>query len=89
MADNDVKTTKNDSEQPKKSRFSFKKLGKNIVKFFREYKSEFKKIVWPTPKQILNNTIVTLVLCLVVGVFIWLLDLGLGYGIQFIYNLGA
>ena len=89
MADNDVKTTKNDSEQPKKSRFSFKKLGKNIAKFFREYKSEFKKIVWPTPKQILNNTVVTLVLSLVVGVFIWLLDLGLGYGIQFIYNLGA
>ena len=29
----------------------FKRMGKSIAKFFRDIKSEIKKIVWPTPKH--------------------------------------
>ena len=36
-------------------------LGKRIAKWWREMKSELKKVVWPTPKQVVNNTIVALV----------------------------
>ena len=48
-----------------------------VKKFFRDYKSEVKKIVWPNFKFVLKNTIVVLVICAILGVFIWLLDLGL------------
>ena len=46
-------------------------------KFFKGLLSEMKKIVWPTGKQVVNNTAITIFMCLLVGAFIWLLDLGL------------
>ncbi len=52
-------------------------LPKRISKFFREYKSEVHKIVWPGPKAVVKNTLIVLVLCALLGVFIWLLDFGL------------
>lgn len=45
-----------------------------ICKYFRELRSELKKVVWPTPQQVLKNTLIVLVCVLVVGVFIWLFD---------------
>ena len=43
-------------------------------KFFREIKSELKKVVWPTPQQVLKNALVVAACVLVVGIFIWLFD---------------
>ena len=54
--------------------------------FFRDYKSEIKKIVWPNFSDVLKNTIIVLVMCLLVGAFIWLLDWGLGSLIKLILN---
>ncbi len=51
---------------------------KKVVRFLRDYKSETKKIVWPTFKDVVKNTVIVLVLCLFIGVFIWLIDWGLG-----------
>ena len=48
------------------------------VKFLRDLKGEFKKIVWPSKKQIINNTIIVIVAIIVIGCFIWALDFGLG-----------
>ena len=49
--------------------------GKNrFIKWFREMRSELKKVVWPTPKQIVNNTFVALTVMAVAAVAIWALD---------------
>ncbi len=45
-----------------------------IRKFFRELKSELKKVVWPSKSQIVNNTLIVLLCVLVVGIFIWVFD---------------
>ena len=37
-------------------------------------KSELKKVVWPTPKQTVNNTVIVIVCVIVVGIFIWVFD---------------
>ncbi len=61
----------------------FKKIGA----FFREVKVEaFKRIIWPTPKQTLNNTIVVLVTVIVVGIVVWLLDFLFSSGVDFTLN---
>ena len=52
----------------------FKRAGHGIAKYFRELKSELKKVVWSTPKQVLKNTLIVVACVLVVGVFIWLFD---------------
>ena len=53
-----------------------------VKKWFRELKGEIKKIVWPTRKQTVNNTAVVLGCCLVLGVFIWVLDAVFSLGFQ-------
>ena len=57
-----------------------KKLGffKRVAKWFREMKSELKKVVWPSGKQLVNNTVVVLVAVLIVGIIVCLFDLGAG-----------
>lgn len=64
-------------------------LFKRIALFFRDYKSEAKKIVWPTLKDVVKNTAIVLVLCLIIGAFIWLWDFGLGKLLQLILSIGA
>ncbi len=59
----------------------FKRTWGKIRKYFRELRSELKKVVWPTPKQVLKNTLVVAACVLVVGAFIWLFDAVAGFGI--------
>ena len=65
------KTEQVSQKSPAKS----KVRGSNrIARWFREMRSELKKVVWPTPKQIVNNTIVALTVMAVMAVAIWGLD---------------
>ena len=64
-------------------------IPKRIARFFRDYKGEIKKIVWPTGKSVLRNTLVVLVMCIIVGAFIWLLDWGLSSLLELILNSAA
>ena len=50
---------------------------KSAGKFVREYRSELKKISWPSVKDTTRNAAITLAAIAVVGVFIWVLDFGL------------
>ena len=45
--------------------------------FFKDSKSELKKVVWPTQRTILKNTGIVLGMIFVVGIFVALLDMGL------------
>ena len=53
-----------------------KKIGVfgRIVKWFRELKSELKKVQWPTGKQTVNNTVIVIVCVLIVGAVICAFD---------------
>ena len=52
------------------------KLGffKRIGKWFREMKSELKKVVWPTGKQLKNNVLISVAVMVVVAVVLWGFD---------------
>ena len=64
------------------------KLGffKRVGKWFREMKSELKKVVWPTPQQVLKNAVVVVACVIAVGVFIWLFDFVAQVGIDALIN---
>ena len=57
----------------KKENWFTKAWGK-VCKYFRELRSELKKVVWPTPQQVLKNALIVGGCVLVVGLFIWLFD---------------
>ena len=58
-----------------------------IGKWFKELRSELKKVQWPTRKQTVNNTIIVIVCCIVVGICIWLFDLLAGSVISALLDL--
>lgn len=45
-----------------------------IKQWFKETKAELKKVQWPTWKQTVNNTLIVLAVCVVVGLCIFLFD---------------
>ena len=62
-------------------------IPQRIVRFFRDYKSEVKKIVWPGIRDVLKNTVIVLNICLVIGIVIWLFDKGLGELLKLILQI--
>ena len=65
----------------------FTRTGKRISKWFREMRSELKKVVWPSRKQLIQNTLVVLLCVLVVGVFIWIFDAVANLLVQWLIGL--
>ena len=39
-----------------------KKEKKENKHFFKDFKAELKRVIWPTPKQLVNNTIAVIVI---------------------------
>ena len=75
---------KKDKKPEKKSKPGvFARLGK----WFRDMRSELKKVQWPTRKQTVNNTLIVIACVVVVGIFIWLFDLVANKGIGLILSL--
>ena len=69
--------------QAKKEKNSDKQPGffARIGKWFRDMKSELKKVQWPTRKQTINNTLIVIACVIVVGIFIALFDFVAGEAI--------
>ncbi len=68
----------------KQSKGAKRTIPQRVIGFFKDYKSEVKKRVWPGFKDVVKNTAIVLAMCLIVGAFIWLLDFGLGRLIEVI-----
>ncbi len=71
---NESAEVKSESKGEKKPEKKSKGAAKASRKWFRELKSEFKKIVWPTRKQLWKNTVVVMSVLILVGVIVALVD---------------
>ncbi|MFZ2538653.1 MAG: preprotein translocase subunit SecE [Oscillospiraceae bacterium] len=60
--------TKAKSAKPKNGFF------KKVSRFFKDLRSEFKKIVWPTKKQTMQHTGVVILFMGIAAIAIWSLD---------------
>ena len=65
---------KNEQTKPKAPVKRKVKGSNRIAKWFREMRSELKKVVWPTPKQIFNNTLVSISVMVAAAIVIWAID---------------
>ena len=50
-------------------------FGEKVKKFFRDYKSEFKKISWPSRKDTTKKTIVVIAAIVLISLCIFVVDL--------------
>ena len=58
-----------------------------VAKFFRECKSEVKKITWTPKNQVAKNTFVVIVVVIIAAIFIAILDLLFSSGVGLLGNL--
>ena len=65
----------------------FKRTFQSIGKWFRGMKSELKKVVWPSWSQLVNNTVVVIVISLIVSVIVGVFDFAAGKGIEALLSL--
>jgi len=62
--------------------------GKNIIDFIRGVKAEVRKVVWPTRAETTQTTLAVMVMVILVGIFLWLLDMVLLWAIQMLTGQG-
>lgn len=60
-----------------------KPLSAVIKDTLNDYKGEFRKIMWPSKKDLIKQTATVIFMSLLVGAIITIMDLGFGYGQQF------
>ena len=47
---------------------------KKDKKFFKDFKAELKKVIWPSTKQLVNNTTAVIAIVLIIAVIVFALD---------------
>lgn len=70
--------------KPKKNGSAFSRAGNTVKKFFKDFVGTCKKIVWPTGKQVLKNSLVVLATIIIIGAIVALID----FGLTKIFDLG-
>ena len=51
------------------------KNNKDKTSFVKSFKAELKKVVWPTPKQLFNNTVAVLAIDIITTLIVFVLDI--------------
>ena len=51
-----------------------KKDNKNKRHFWKDFKAELKKVIWPTPKQLFKNTVAVVFIVIVTAAIVFVLD---------------
>lgn len=63
--------------------------GQSLWRFFQDSRTEVRKVVWPTRAETMQTTLIVAVLVVIVGLFLWLLDMFLSFGFQFLTGIGG
>ena len=88
MAENEkaVQAAKKDKKSDKNAKPG---IFERANKWFRDMKSELKKVQWPTKKQTINNTLIVIACVIVVGICIALFDLVANEAVTLLKSLRA
>ncbi len=54
----------------------------NVRQFWREITLEMKKVSWPTRTEVINTTIITIIVVFFFALFLFVADILLSYGVQ-------
>ncbi len=61
---------------------------RKIQQYVKESIQELKKVTWPTWEELKGSTLVVMLFSVIMGVYIWLLDIGLSWIVDQIMGRG-
>ncbi len=50
-------------------------MKEKIINFFSDVVKEMKKVTWPKKDELRDSTIIVLVVCLLIGIFVYAVDM--------------
>lgn len=56
--------------------------GKHLLGFLKDSRLEVRKMVWPTRAETMQTTMMVMIIVLILSIFLWLVDMFLGWGIK-------
>ncbi len=62
--------------------------GRSLKGFLKNARTEVKKVVWPTRQEAVQTTIAVLVGVMIMAIFLWMLDMFLGWSVRFVITGG-
>jgi preprotein translocase subunit SecE len=63
--------------------------GKRWAHFLGETKKELRLVVWPTRKEVLQTTFMIVVVVIVMGIFLWLVDMFFLWAVEWLTGRGG
>lgn len=63
--------------------------GRNAWVFVKDSRTELRKVVWPDRKETTQTTIMVLVMVVLIGLFLWMVDMFLGWSIKLLTGQGG
>jgi len=63
--------------------------GHAILSFGREARAEVRKVVWPTRQETVQTTLMVVVAVIILGIFLWLIDMMLLSAVQMLTGQGG
>ncbi len=60
------------------------RMGQGLIGFGREARMEVRKVVWPTRQETVQTTFMVIVAVIIIGIFLWLVDMLLAQAIQLV-----
>ncbi len=64
-------------------------LGQSIVGFGRAARGEVRKVVWPTRQETIQTTMMVIVAVIILGIFLWFIDMMLVSAVQYLTGQGG
>jgi preprotein translocase subunit SecE len=62
--------------------------GQAILSFGRESRAEVRKVVWPTRQETIQTTLMVVVAVIILGIFLWIVDMLLLEAVQLLTGQG-
>lgn len=59
------------------------------IQFFRQVKQEVKRVSWPTRKEVIQTSIMVIVIVAIAATFFFLVDQVLGWVVKLVFGLGV
>jgi preprotein translocase subunit SecE len=75
------------AENTEKKPGFFKRMGSRIAKFWRDFRSEMKKVVWMSGSDLRKNSILVIVSVIVFTLVLGVVDFGLSWAINTLGSL--
>ena len=63
--------------------------GRQIWSFFQDAQIEVRKVVWPTREETVQTTLIVILMVILIAIFLWLLDMFLGWSIGLLLGRGS